>query len=559
MARDDDCHDSLERSDRTDGTDGGHARLRSRRSVLKAAGAVGAGSLALGLGGTASAAKVQEKCDTNYGKIEVADAFTLMDNQWGMSNAPQCIWLNDDDSYGYDFDASNHDGGINYPEVFIGTRPWGDDTGVPEFPVKRKNVDELVMDVEADVSISGGEWDLAEEWWLMEEPPGQQTETHQYEIMLLLDWGGGHDHGTVQDQNAWTDQFGNTVDLWTVYNSGGTDATFYIFRVQGGHNGGKIDMKEIVDYLSANEGISGELYLSGIELGNEYWGGAAGETTYRTFDVTVNGSTYTSGDGGSGGGGSGGGGDGGDATAPTAPTNLSVTGTTSSSVDVDWNASSDSGGSGLNHYEVYVDGTADHTVGSGATATTISGLSADTSYTIGVSAVDGAGNESNSTTVSATTDTGSSGGGGEQLLVNDYDGNPGWPSGNDLGNWNGGGSLQNGGGEGTVTGGELVLEYDNAGWAKEQISQDLSAYTDLVFEIRGASGGEGQQFALGLGGVTKPFADVADGAITTSTSTIRVDMQAAGIDRNSPGELMFDFWQGSSGASTIYVEEIRFE
>ncbi|MFB6099256.1 MAG: 30S ribosomal protein S11 [Salinibacter sp.] len=29
--------------------------------------------------------------------------------------------------------------------------------------------------------------------------------------MLLLDWGGGHDHGGVRDRNAWTDQYGNTI------------------------------------------------------------------------------------------------------------------------------------------------------------------------------------------------------------------------------------------------------------------------------------------------------------------------------------------------------------
>jgi hypothetical protein len=267
----------------------------SRRSFLKTSAAVGAGGLALGLSNPVMAAKVREKCDTNYGKIDVSNGFTLMDNQWGMPSAQQCIWLNDDGSYGYDFDASNTGGGINYPEVFIGTRPWGDDTGVPEFPIQRQNVDELVMEVEADVNISGGEWDWAEEWWLMEQPPGQQTQTHKYEIMLLLDWSANHNHGPVTKRNAWTDRFGNTVDHWTTYNSGGTSATFYIFRIQGGHDGGKIDMKEIVDYLSNNHGVPGDLYLSGIELGNEYWSGAVGKTTYNTFDVTVNGSTYTSG------------------------------------------------------------------------------------------------------------------------------------------------------------------------------------------------------------------------------------------------------------------------
>lgn len=267
----------------------------SRRDFLKAGVAIGVGGLALGLGDTAMAANVEEICNSENGTIDVANGFTLLDNRWGNENAHQCIWHNDDGSYGYDFDASNTGGGINYPEVFIGTRPWGSSTGVGEFPIQRQDVDEFVMDVNGDVDISGGEWNWAEEWWLMDQPPTQQPETHQYEIMLLLDWSDDHSHGEVADPGAWTDRFGNTVDLWVVYDSGGTDADFYIFRIQGGHDGGKIDMAEIIAYLSDTEGVRGDLWLSGIELGNEYWTGAVGETTYNTFDVTINGSTYTSG------------------------------------------------------------------------------------------------------------------------------------------------------------------------------------------------------------------------------------------------------------------------
>jgi len=55
------------------------------------------------------------------------------------------------------------------------------------------------------------------------------------------------------------------------------------------------------------------------------------------------------------------------------------------------------------------------------------------------------------------------------------------------------------------------------------------------------------------------FSSVAGSAITTSTTDVAVDMDAAGIDRSSPGELRFDFWAGEQGSSTIYVDEVRFE
>ena len=102
-----------------------------------------------------------------------------------------------------------------------------------------------------------------------------------------------------------------------------------------------------------------------------------------------------------------------DTTAPTAPSNLTATATTETSIDLSWDAASDSGGSGLDHYAVSVDGSVDQTVPAGATTATVSGLSAGTSYDCSVTAVDGAGNESpSSNTITVTTDSDSGGGSG---------------------------------------------------------------------------------------------------------------------------------------------------
>ena len=98
----------------------------------------------------------------------------------------------------------------------------------------------------------------------------------------------------------------------------------------------------------------------------------------------------------------GGGGGSDDTTAPTAPSNLSSPGHTDSSVDLDWDASSDSG-TGVDHYNIYVDGSKDSE--STDTTATVSGLAAATTYDFYVTAVDGAGNESSASgTISVTTD-----------------------------------------------------------------------------------------------------------------------------------------------------------
>lgn len=82
---------------------------------------------------------------------------------------------------------------------------------------------------------------------------------------------------------------------------------------------------------------------------------------------------------------------------------------------MDWSATSDAGDSGLERYDVYVDGSKNHEVAASTTSTAVSGLSSGTSYDFSVTAVDNAGNESNpSNTVRVTTDSGSDGSDGIQ-------------------------------------------------------------------------------------------------------------------------------------------------
>lgn len=93
----------------------------------------------------------------------------------------------------------------------------------------------------------------------------------------------------------------------------------------------------------------------------------------------------------------------GDTQAPTAATGLNVSGTTSSSISLAWNASTDN--VGVTAYNVYMNGSLQTTTSS--TSTTISGLTPSTTYNFYVVAKDAAGNySSNSSTVSGTTNSG---------------------------------------------------------------------------------------------------------------------------------------------------------
>ncbi|RDI71472.1 S8 family serine peptidase [Halopelagius longus] len=90
-----------------------------------------------------------------------------------------------------------------------------------------------------------------------------------------------------------------------------------------------------------------------------------------------------------------------DTSPPSAPANLSSPAHTDAAVELAWDAASDD--TGVDHYDVYADGTRLGEVAD--TACTVTGLDAGTTYEFFVTATDAAGNESDpSETITVTTD-----------------------------------------------------------------------------------------------------------------------------------------------------------
>ena len=94
-----------------------------------------------------------------------------------------------------------------------------------------------------------------------------------------------------------------------------------------------------------------------------------------------------------------------DTTKPTVPGNFAATVpvTTSSTVHLAWTASTDSGGSGLNHYILSRNGTVIASPAASATSFDDSTTIFSTAYTYTIAAVDGAGNTSAAATATVTT------------------------------------------------------------------------------------------------------------------------------------------------------------
>jgi uncharacterized repeat protein (TIGR03806 family) len=94
-----------------------------------------------------------------------------------------------------------------------------------------------------------------------------------------------------------------------------------------------------------------------------------------------------------------------DTVAPSAPTGLAASALSSTSIRLTWNASSDSGGSGLAGYRVFRGGTQIAT-GVAGTTYTDGTLTPNTSYSYTVRALDGAGNVSGASNAASTTTSG---------------------------------------------------------------------------------------------------------------------------------------------------------
>lgn len=112
-----------------------------------------------------------------------------------------------------------------------------------------------------------------------------------------------------------------------------------------------------------------------------------------------------------------------DTQPPTVPTGLQVTGTTSSSISLSWNASTDVGGSAVQGYIIYRSTTSGGTytsvgAASGTSYTDSVGLTASTTYYYKITSIDNSqsGNESAQTAYVSGTTTASTGGGAGQVL-----------------------------------------------------------------------------------------------------------------------------------------------
>lgn len=332
-------------------------------------------------------------CEKFGGTYVQDDAFRVQNNVWGADTA-QCIDV--DQGGGFTVTQAEHDNATNgapaaYPSIYAGCH-WAQCTSGSELPMQASASG--FGGIETSVSVSypgGGTWNAAYDLWFDPTPrtDGQNTGA---EVMIWL-----NRQGSVQPIGSPVDTVtlaGGTWEVW--FGNAGWNVISYL------RTSPTTAVDFAVDTFYRDAVARGfaqrSWYLTSVQAGFEPWIGGAG--------LTVNSFSYTTD-------GDGGGGD--DTTPPSTPQDLSVTGTTSSSVSLAWRASSDN--VGVTGYDVFQrEGTSGsfRQVGTvGGTSFTAGGLSASTRYEFFVVARDAAENTSdNSSTVTATTDGGGGGEGG---------------------------------------------------------------------------------------------------------------------------------------------------
>ena len=241
-----------------------------------------------------------------------------------------------------------------------------------------------------------------------------------------------------------------------------------------------------------------------------------------------------------------------DTQAPSAPSVLATSNIKQTSVDLSWNAATDN--VGVTGYDVYQNGVNVSTVT--GTTTSITGLTASTSYSFYVIAKDAAGNTSTaSNTVNATTLANT--GGTTQVL---FDGSfeTGWEGWTD-----GGGDVARYSGTRSYDGSYSIRLRDNSGTASSMTlsSFNVSSFDNLeiVFFFYPLSMENGEDFWVQYhdGSTWNTVASYASGSSFTNGSFYTATVNVPAASYTFPTNAQFRFrCDASSNADYIYIDKV---
>jgi Ca2+-binding RTX toxin-like protein len=195
----------------------------------------------------------------------------------------QMDWAHDD----------NPDGNIlAYPEIAFGFKPWSQDG--PDFMVtKVSDLRELEITTDIDISGQTGGFNVAYDLWLTGTPKGGAGDITT-EVMV---WTHKGDFGAGDKSVATYTTADYTAQVYTTdgFTSGDIATWRYVAVViDGDRLDGTIDMDAILRFLVQKGLVSGDDYLTGVELGAEVQKGS-GSMDINSLDYTFGGYKITNG------------------------------------------------------------------------------------------------------------------------------------------------------------------------------------------------------------------------------------------------------------------------
>lgn len=220
------------------------------------------------------------------------DLLKLTNNVWGALAGEKLdcgVYLNQNGAFGWYWSrpGPKTESGATYakpiyPSVRIGGSPW-EASSINYFPVRLADLKSLKFDVAYKyVNVPDGSFNFAYDMFLVDTDRPSRKPQIKAEVMIWI-------HGTAKEPpNSYKGDFSdgnNTYQLFSwVMNDG---RLYYAFVMKGDL---RYDGRHTVDAgrLLAALNLDPQLYVHGVELGNEIWNGS-GKIEIGSFNVNVNG------------------------------------------------------------------------------------------------------------------------------------------------------------------------------------------------------------------------------------------------------------------------------
>ena len=213
---------------------------------------------------------------------------SLKNNLWGKNKVkkgvPELCVYKKGNYFGWKWSIPNNASGvIGYPAMHIGQNPFSNIKNIKSgFPVKLASISEFKVDYDFETYVKHHKYNLAFDLWLTNTQFSTKKDI-KTEIMIWEDYFDFTSYG--KKKGTLITPFG-IYTLHTGYLNNpkyGQDWQYIAFVRKSTRNKGMVDINHLLNYLIEENLISGEDFLTSLELGNEI-GNSSGMTLVKKFE-----------------------------------------------------------------------------------------------------------------------------------------------------------------------------------------------------------------------------------------------------------------------------------